>query len=87
MSLVVTMRRAPTKSGNRGRKNGVVISAYGIQNPGKHATFYVLAGGMQGVTEQHLIGYYDVPNDTPTVVEFVDTLEANNTLRIVAACE
>jgi hypothetical protein len=39
---------------------------------------------MQGVTEQHLIGYYDVPNDQPTVVEFTDTLEPNNTLRIVA---
>jgi mono/diheme cytochrome c family protein len=65
-------------------KYRVKISAYGIQNPGKHATFYVLAGSMQGVTEQHLVGYYDVPNDTPSVVEFVDTLEPNNTLRIVA---
>jgi mono/diheme cytochrome c family protein len=65
-------------------KYRVKISAYGYQNPGKHATFYVLAGAMQGVTEQHLVGYYDVPNDTPTVVEFVDTLEPANTLRIVA---
>jgi hypothetical protein len=65
-------------------KYRVKISAYGIQNPGRHATFYVLAGSMQGVTEQHLVGYYDVPNDTPTVVEFVDTLEPANTLRIVA---
>jgi len=65
-------------------KYRVKISAYGYQNPGKHATFYVLAGAMQAVTEQHLVGYYDVPNDTPTVVEFVDTLEPANTIRIVA---
>ena len=65
-------------------KYRVRISACGIQNPGKPATFYVLAGSMQGVTEQHLVGYYDVPNDTPTVIEFTDTLEPQNTLRIVA---
>ena len=65
-------------------KYRVRISAYGVQNPGKPATFYVLAGSMQGVTEQHLVGYYDVPNDTPTVIEFVDTLEPRDTLRIVA---
>jgi mono/diheme cytochrome c family protein len=65
-------------------KYHVKISAYGYQNPGKHATFYVLAGAMQAVTEQHLVGYYDVPNDMPTVVEFVDTLEPANTIRIVA---
>ena len=65
-------------------KYRVKISAYGVQNPGKHATFYVLAGAMQAVTEQHLVGYYDVPNDQPTVVELVDTLEPNNTIRIVA---
>jgi len=65
-------------------KYRVKISAYGYQNPGKPATFYVLAGAMQAVTEQHLVGYYDVPNDTPTVIEFVDTLEPANTIRIVA---
>ncbi|HLY73175.1 MAG TPA: DUF1592 domain-containing protein, partial [Planctomycetota bacterium] len=65
-------------------KYRVKISAYGYQNPGKHATFYVLAGAMQAVTEQHLVGYYDVPNEVPTVVEFVDTLEPANTIRIVA---
>jgi len=65
-------------------KYKVKISAYGYQNPGKPATFYVQAGSMQGVTSQHLVGYFDVPNDTPTVVEFTDTLEAQNTFRIIA---
>ena len=62
----------------------VRISAYGYQNPGKPATFYVLAGSMQGVTSQHLVGYFDVPDGTPTVVEFTDFLEPRDTLRIVA---
>jgi len=65
-------------------KYHVKISAYGVQNPGKPATFYVLAGAMQAVTEQHLVGYFDVPNDQPTTIEFDDTLEPNNTIRIVA---
>jgi hypothetical protein len=65
-------------------KYHVKISAYGVQNPGKPATFYVLAGAMQAVTEQHLVGYYDVPNDQPTTIEFDDTLDPNNTIRIVA---
>ncbi len=62
----------------------VRISAYGYQNPGKPATFYVLAGSMQGVTSQHLVGYFDVPDGKPTVVEFTDTLQPRDTLRIVA---
>jgi hypothetical protein len=65
-------------------KYHVKLSAYGYQNPGKPATFYVEAGTLQGVTSQHLVGYFDVPNDTPTVVEFVDTLEPQQTFRIIA---
>ena len=60
------------------------MSAYGYQNPGKPATFYVQGGTMQGVTSQHLVGYFDVPNDTPTVLEFTDTLEPQQTFRIIA---
>ena len=65
-------------------KYRVKMSACGIQNPGKPATFYVLAGTMQGVTSQHLVGYFDVPADKPTVIEFTDTLEPQQTFRIVA---
>jgi mono/diheme cytochrome c family protein len=80
-NICVTMWQFTSKFPGKYR---VRISAYGYQNPGKPATFYVLAGSMQGVTSQHLVGYYDVPNDTPTVIEFVDTLEVANTVRIVA---
>jgi mono/diheme cytochrome c family protein len=65
-------------------KYKVKISAYAYQSPGRRATFYVQAGTMQGVTSQHLVGYFDVPSDTPTVVEFTDTLESQQTFRIIA---
>jgi len=65
-------------------KYRVRISAYGYQNPGKPATFYVEAGSMQGVTSQHLVGYFEVPNDKPTVLEFTDVLQPFETFRIIA---
>jgi len=65
-------------------KYHVKISAYGYQNPGKPATFYVEAGSMQGVTSQHLVGYFEVPNDKPTVLEFTDVLQPFETFRIIA---
>ena len=34
-------------------------------------------------TKNHLVGYFDAPPDKPTVVEFVDNLEARNTIRIL----
>ena len=58
------------------------ISAYGFQTD-KPVTFHVTAGTMTAVTEERLVGYFDVPPDKPTVVEFVETLEPKNTIRIV----
>ncbi len=62
----------------------VKMSGYGIQTDGKPATFYVLTGTMAGVTDQKLVGYYDVPADKPTVIEFTAHMEPRYTLRIVA---
>jgi mono/diheme cytochrome c family protein len=59
------------------------ISAYGFQSAGKRITFHVQAGGLTGVTDNHLVGHFDVPADQPTVVEFVEPLEARNTIRII----
>ena len=42
-----------------------------------------MAGTLKEATQQHLVGYYEVPPDKPTVVEFVERLEAQNTIRIV----
>jgi hypothetical protein len=65
-------------------KYHVKMSAYGYQNPGKPATFFVEAGSMQGVTSQHLVGYFEVPNDKPTELEFTDVLQPFETFRIIA---
>jgi hypothetical protein len=62
------------------------ISASSIQSDGKPVTFRVTAGG-QGLTtknqKSHLIGYFDAPAEKPVVVEFVDHLEARNTINIL----
>jgi len=59
------------------------ISAYGFQSAGKPVTFHIRAGTLSAVTDNHLVGHFDVPADKPTVVEFVDHLEAANTIRLV----
>jgi mono/diheme cytochrome c family protein len=59
------------------------ISAYGIQNADKPVTFRVDAGPMLMGTKNHLVGYFDVPPDQPTVVEFTDFFDARNTIRIL----
>lgn len=58
------------------------ISGYGYQTT-KPVTFHVMAGTLKEATQQHLVGYYEVPAEKPTVVEFVERLEAQNTIRII----
>ena len=58
------------------------ISGYGFQTE-KPVTFHVMAGTLTEATQQHLVGYYEVPAKMPTVVEFVERLETKNTIRIV----
>jgi hypothetical protein len=58
------------------------ISGYGYQTD-KRITFHVMAGTLAAQTEQHLVGYYEVPPGTPTVIDFVKRLEAKNTMRLV----
>jgi hypothetical protein len=58
------------------------ISAYAFQSAGKPVTFRIDAGPMSIGTKNHLVGYFDVPADQPTIVEFVDHLEARSTIRI-----
>lgn len=60
------------------------ISGYGFQSEGKPITFRVTAGTLKEVTEEHLIDYFSVPADEPTVVEFVEQLEPENRIRILA---
>jgi mono/diheme cytochrome c family protein len=65
-------------------KYHVRMSGYGTQTGGKPSTFYVLTGTMAGVTEQKLVGYFDVAADKPTVIDFTEHMDPRYTLRIVA---
>jgi mono/diheme cytochrome c family protein len=58
------------------------ISAYAYQTD-KPVTFHMTAGTMKAVTEERIVGYYDVPPGKPTVIEFVEKLEPKNTVRFV----
>lgn len=58
------------------------ISGYGFQTE-KPVAFHVMAGPMNAAAQQYLIGYYDVPANTPTVVEFVEPMESAQTIRII----
>jgi mono/diheme cytochrome c family protein len=59
------------------------ISVSGFQSGGKPVTFRVDAGPMLMGTKNHLISYFDAPADKPTIVEFIDYLEARSTIRIL----
>lgn len=59
------------------------ISGYGYQTQ-KPVTFHVMAGPMNAAAQQFLLGYYDVPPNEPRVVEFVESLDAQHTIRIIA---
>ena len=58
------------------------ISAYAFQTD-KPVTFHVTAGTFQAVTEERILGYFEVPPGKPTEIEFVATLDPKNFARIV----
>jgi hypothetical protein len=59
------------------------ISASGFQSDGKPVAYSVVAGSMLMGGKNHLVGYFDAPADTPAVVEFVESLDARSTVRIL----
>jgi len=59
------------------------VSVSGFQSSGKPVVFRIETGPMLMATKQHLIGYFEAPPDKPTVVEFVDHLEARSHIRIL----
>ncbi len=61
------------------------ISASGFQSAGKPVTFRVGGGAGLGTLsgKSGLIGYFDAPADKPTVVEFVASIEARQTIAIL----
>lgn len=63
-------------------KYRIRISAYGFQSSDKPVTFRIDAGPMLQGTKNHLVGYFDVDPNKPTVIEFFDHFEARNHIRI-----
>jgi len=58
------------------------VSAYAFQTD-KPITFHMTAGGFGAVTEERILGYFEAPPGKPTVIEFVDRLDAKNFARLV----
>ena len=78
-NIQVTLWQFNTRARGRYRFR---ISAYGTQTD-KPITFHVKAGPMNAAAQQYLIGYYSVPPNEPTVIEFTEDMEPNLTIRIV----
>jgi hypothetical protein len=59
------------------------ISGYGYQTQ-KPVEFHVMVGPLNAAAQQDLVGYFDVPADKPTVVEFDLSMDPAQTIRIIA---
>lgn len=79
-NIQVTLWQFQTRARGRYRFR---ISGYGFQTE-KPVTFHVMAGPMNAAAQQYLIDYFDVPANKPTVVEFVEPMEPQLTIRIIA---
>jgi hypothetical protein len=78
-NIQVTMWNFQTRGRGRYRFR---LSGYGYQTE-KPVTFHVMAGPMNAAAQQYLINYFDVPANTPTVVEFTEPMETAQTIRII----
>src|SRR5436190_3300907 len=58
------------------------ISGYAVQSGGKPVTFHIKDGSYVDVGDNRNMAFFDLPENTPTVVELVDRMEANKTLRL-----
>src|SRR6185295_7025024 len=58
------------------------LSCYGVETGGKKMTFHLKDGSFIDTGDNRNMVYFDVPENTPTVVEHVERLEAGKTLRI-----
>jgi hypothetical protein len=59
------------------------ISGYGYQTT-KPVMFHVLSGPLNAAAQQDLVDYFTVPPGDPQVVEFIQSMEPQQTIRIVA---
>lgn len=59
------------------------ISGYGYRTE-KPIAFHVKVGPMNAAAQQQTLGYFDLPAKVPAVVEFVRSIDPEQTIRIVA---
>ena len=58
------------------------ISTYAFQSPGKPVTYRVDAGEMSMTGKPHVVGFFDAQPDKPTVLEFTDRINPEETIKI-----
>jgi mono/diheme cytochrome c family protein len=58
------------------------LSCYGVQTGGKPVTFHLKDGSFIDTGDNRTMAYFDVPENTPTVIEHVERLESGKTLRL-----
>src|SRR5262245_46114996 len=78
-NIQVTLWQFQTRQRGRYRFR---ISGYGFQTS-KPVTFHVMAGPLNAQAQQRLIDYFNIPANEPAVVEFVEQMEAQQTIRII----
>jgi hypothetical protein len=59
------------------------ISVSSIQSSSKPVVFRVTSGGGGMAGKTHLVGYFDAPAGKPTVIEFVDRMEARTSISLL----
>jgi mono/diheme cytochrome c family protein len=58
------------------------LSGYGFQSGGRPFTFHLKDGSFIDTGDNRNMVYFDVPENKPTVVEWIERLEPNRTLRL-----
>ncbi len=58
------------------------LSCHAVQSGGKPVTFHLKDGSFIDTGDNRTMAYFDVPENTPTIVEHVERLEAGKTLRL-----
>jgi hypothetical protein len=58
------------------------ISGYAVQSGGRPVTFHIKEGSSVDVGDNRNMAFFDLPENKPTVVEFVGKMDAGKTLRL-----
>ncbi len=78
-NIQVTLWSLKTPAPGRYR---IRLSGYAVQSGGKPVTFHLKEGSFVDVGDNRNMAFLDVPERTPAVVEIVERMDANKTLRL-----